>query len=433
MIIQIRFLTNLCLMFTALSFSMNCFSAEQPEKTFCNKEFEVLKRSGKNGYFFKNETLKDLYCDKGFEGKYFKVVYQKENNAVTFDADPELVRRAANVYYHLTKARDFWVNEVKSKYVIDKEQITVRIQITNGFSRLAHFANNEQVINNNNAWTIPAGKTPRWAEEQDVWGQEIWFSPMKKVESRRLITSTGNNPLAEATMALKVPVLDYTQNSYTFEVLNHLAYPEYQTTTLLETSIIHAGVVAIMFGTIELTKKLDKLFMDKFFYLDTAMIPEVIYHEFCHVALSDNLNPIHSVPVIEGMADYFATRIANTERMYRSINDFSTNAEKNARNKKFYHPAFEHENNADSDFTLSVLWLIKSELDFENKKRLSKGRPIISNPDQLIYESRKLLSEESSIIELTSALKETCTKSEVCENKRIAVSAITKVLIKKGF
>lgn len=431
MIIQIQSLTKTFFILIGLVLSSNIFA--NSDENLCNQEFKVLQRSGKHGYFFKKENLKDLYCGKGFEGKYFKVVYKKENKAVAFDANPELVRRAANVYYHLTKARDFWVNEIKSKYVSEKKQITVRIQITNGFSRIAHFANDEQIVNNNNAWTIPAGRTPHWAENQEVWGQEIWFSPMKRVESRRLVTSNGNNPLAQAAETIKVPIYNYTQNSLTFEILDHLAYPAYQSTTLLETIGIHAGVGIVMFGTVELTRKLDKLFMDKYFYLDTAMIPEVIYHEFCHVALSDNLNPVHSVPVIEGMADYFATRIAKLDKMYNSIEDFSTNAYKNARNKKFYHPGYEHENNADSDFTLSVLWLVKLELDKANRRRVLTGRPVVANADQLIYEARKLLSKDSTIIELSNALKMACTHHGVCDNRRLGVAALTKAFIDKGF
>jgi hypothetical protein len=257
--------------------------------------------------------------------------------------------------------------------------------------------------------------------------------PLKKVESRKLVTSSGNNPIATQLEGLKVPVINYTENSLIMNTIDHLAYPEYQDTSLLNMVVTHIGVMAVMFGSVELSKKLDKLFMNKYYFLDTAMIPEIIYHEFSHVALSDSLNPVHSIAVIEGMADYFATRIADTIKMYRSIKDFSTNAEKNARSKTFYSPYFELENNASSDFTLSVLWLIKEELDNENKKRVKKGLPAVADVDQFIYSARKRVDETSSILDLTHALRKETSNREVCDIKRICQGAINKVLINKGF
>lgn len=413
-----------------------CFLFTVSNKLFANEcvsEFEVLERRGSNNYRFVKKQLNDLKCNGTFEGKHFKVVYQKSNEAISFDSDPELVKRAANVYFHLTKARNFWVHEMNSEFVKNLEQLTIRVQITNGFSRLAHYTNDNFVQNNNNAWTIPAGQTSRWAEQQDVWGQEIWFSPMKKVESRKLITSSGNNPVATQLEGLKVPVINYTENSLIMNTLDHLAYPEYQDTSILNMVVTHLGVMAVMFGSVEISKKLDKLFMNKYYYLDTAMIPEIIYHEFSHVALSDSLNPVHSIAVIEGMADYFATRIADTIKMYRSIKDFSTNAEKNARSKAFYSPYFELENNASSDFTLSVLWLVKEELDNENERMIERGLPPIANVDQYIYSMRQRIDETSSILDLTHALRKEASNRDVCDNKRLCIGAINKVLTNKGF
>jgi hypothetical protein len=412
-----------------MSFSLSTFASDQ----ICKNSSKVLIRNKKHSYVLRNETLEDLYCNKGFEGKHFKIVYKKSNEAIQFDADEELVLRAANVYYHLSKARDYWANNLKSAFVQNMEQVVVRIQIENGFSRLGHFANDDYIVNSNNAWSVPAGETPRWSPEQDKWGREIWFSPMKKVEAQVLVTTNGNNPLAQQLNYLKTPVVNYVENSLIQSSLNHLAYPSYQTTTLLDNAIKHAAAVAILFGSIEVANRMDKLFMEKYHYVDTAMIPEIIYHEFSHIALSDHLSPVHSVPVLEGMADYFATRIAGTEKMYRRLNGLSTNAEKNAKSKSLYHPFLEHENNASSDFTLSLLWTSKLELEKFNSKRFKRGLPALVNTDQLIYETRKELNSESTITELTQALTTTCKKEKICDNTRIGVGILNNVFIKKGF
>src|SRR5690606_1307067 len=53
----------------------------------------------------------------------------------------------------------------------------------------------------------------------------------------------------------------------------------------------------------------------KYFHLDSALVPEIIYHEYSHVALSDHLVLSHSTAVIEGMADIFAGFIGNTSKL----------------------------------------------------------------------------------------------------------------------
>ena len=430
MTIQCHFLTKV------FTFSLIFITSSVYANSICTSEKEVLIRKGAHGHKFEKRVLEDLYCGKGFEGKYFKVVYHKSNEAISLDEkDIYLKRRAANVYYHVSKAREFWVNEVKSKYVKDLDQVTIRVEIPNSFSRVGHFTSDDAQDIVNNAWTVPAGETPNkpWVKNKHKWGREIWFAPMKKVESRNLVTPSGDNPLTQNLKVLASPVGEYIKGNIIQSTLGHLAYPAYQSTTLLNMLFKNVGAMAIMFATIEISKKMDKIFMTKYYYLDTAMIPEIIYHEFSHVALSDKLNPVHSVPVIEGMADYFATRIAKTVKMYKGIKKFSTNAAKNAKSKAVYNPLHEHKNNATSDFTLSFLWRVKAEMDKQNNKRVKTGRPIIANPDQLIYEARNQIDESSSILELTQALRKTCDIESVCENKRLGVGVLNLVYAKKGF
>tara|TARA_B100001971_G_scaffold111365_1_gene102377 strand:+ start:2647 stop:3921 length:1275 start_codon:yes stop_codon:yes gene_type:complete len=397
----------------------------------CNDEFKILKRNKRNTIKFTDVKLEGLKCNGTFETEDFKIVYQKNENAIDLNSDEELSLRAANVLYHLTKAKKFWTEEMNSEFVKDLGQITVRIQITNGFSRLGHFTNDNYVENVNNAWTIPAGETSRWDANPHAWGKEIWFSPMKKIESRNLVTSSGNNPVTDQLNNLRVPIINYTENSLIQNTIDHLAYPEYQDTTLLQMATTHLGTMAVMFGIIEMSKKMDKLFMNKYYYLDTAMVPDVIYHEFSHVALSDHLEPIHSVAVIEGMADYFATRIAGVTKTYDSIKTFTSAAIKNARDKKYYSPYFESSNNAHSDFTLSLLYKLYIEINLINDERDELGIPHLVNADTLIYEARKYMTPETSILEMTHALHQSAT-SGVCDNKRQCVGAVNKAQIDKG-
>src|SRR5665647_2012988 len=60
------------------------------------------------------------------------------------------------------------------------------------------------------------------------------------------------------------------------------------------------------------------------YWLDTALVPEIIYHEYSHAALSDRLVLSHSTAVIEGMADFFAGQIADSPTLAKKIKQHNT-------------------------------------------------------------------------------------------------------------
>lgn len=406
--------------------------AQKQTEELCDALFPVLERRGKKNYEFKLKTLKDLKCKSSFEGKHFKIVYATENDPIPFNAeDQALVQKAANVYHHLTVARDFWVNEIGSEYVRSLPQTTVRLDITNAFSSARHFKHAEQEKNYNNAWTIPEGETPRFVREKRSWGKEIWFSPMKKLESRKGIKSKGNNPVHGSLQIVKEPVMDHATNSLLFQGLSWVSMPQMRSGAVIENALPYLGAMAILYTALETTKQMDKWFVDKYFFIDTAMVPEVIYHEYAHIALSDTMKTVHSVPVIEGMADYFATRVAKKEKMYSQIKDFSKNKHKDIKNKSYYHPYLEASWNATSDFTLSLLWHGRESVNKFNKKRQSKGRPALINYDQLVYEAHYELTESSDISnDLVSALLNAC--NNLCANKRAGTGILHQVFEDKG-
>jgi hypothetical protein len=177
---------------------------------------------------------------------------------------------------------------------------------------------------------------------------------------------------------------------------------------------------------------MDKWFINKYYFVETAMVPEVIYHEYAHIALSDTMKTVHSIPVIEGMADYFATRVANRKKMYNELKDYANNRSKDPMNSNLYHPYLEGAWNAQSDFTLSVLWLGKVEFDKANKKRLEKGQVELADYDDLVYAAHKDLSESSDIAnDMNRALINACKVK--CDSVRAGVNTLNYVFEKKGF
>jgi hypothetical protein len=426
--ITLQRLSNSFILATGL-LSLSAMASEQ----YCPKSFDVLERTRGNKYEFISRELPKLFCNNRFEGEHFKVVKGTDDEAIAFDHEnPELVKKAANVYHHLTVARDFWIEEIKSDYVQSLKQITVRLDITNAFSSARHFKNAEQEKNYNNAWSIPEGQTPRIAGQQKKWFKEIWFSPMKKIESRKEIKSEGNNPIHESLVLIKDPFMSLNQNAIIFSTLNWVKTPSLNGSMVVDGALKRLGAMAVLLGLIETTKHMDKWFINKYYYIETAMVPEIIYHEYAHIAMSDTMKTVHSVPVIEGMADYFATRIANRKKMYDGLKGYANNRAKDPKSRALYHPYLEGAWNATSDFTLSLLWEGKQAFDKANAEREKKGQAPLVNYDELIFTAHKELNEFSDIAnDLNRALVNAC--KEKCASMRPGVNTLNYVFERKGF
>ena len=426
MIIQPRSLSRVILPLLLISASALA-NAE-----YCPKTFDVVERDKKDGYDFVPRELGKLYCNNRFEGEHFKIVNAKEEVAIGFDHKDELLKKkAANVYYHLMKARDFWIKEIKSDFVGKLPQITIRLDIINAFSNIRHFKNEEQEKNFNNAWSIPEGQTPRFAKEQKKWGKEIWFSPMKKIETRNMIESDGSNPIHESLILIKDPIVDYNKNRMLYGGLSLARTSALNNSNVLDLAIKSLAPIAVIYGLMAVTKHIDHWFVDKYYFVETALVPEIIYHEYAHIAMSDTMKTVHSVPVIEGMADYFAARIADRRQMYKKMKKISSNKSKDTKSQTLYHPYLEGAWNATSDFTLSLLWRGKLEFDKVNEQRMNRGQDMIVNYDQIVHEAHLDLTENSDIAnDLTSALINSCNKN--CKSKRAGINTLQYVFEQKG-
>ena len=61
--------------------------------------------------------------------------------------------------------------------------------------------------------------------------------------------------------------------------------------------------------------------------LDSAMVPEIIYHEFTHVAMSDYIPLTGSFAVSEGIANYFASVISGNTEIAGKLGEYGKNIE----------------------------------------------------------------------------------------------------------
>lgn len=404
-------------------FMISSFLLTLPVSASSEQAFKVLLRKNKtNKTYFAMMKLPHLESSNSFDGKYFKITLGKNNDAISFDSENEQIKfKAATVYYHLNQARDFWIQKMKSDVALKHPKITVRLDLTNQFDELGHFGHDNRIPQYNNALSIPAGSTPEWVPEdkQDKWGKEIWFRPMKKILTKS-IAPAGPNPITSGLLAMKKPLINYTRGQFTVNLMERLFYPSYVTTSVEQEVIRFFGSFALLHVMIEGSKQMDSLFLEKYYYLDTAMVPEIAYHEYAHLILSDRLELSHSTPVNEGMADYFAAVQSGKKKIYAKVSGFSNASSKNTQEKKKYSHWDEANRNATADFTLSVLWDVRETL----------GDDI---GDKVVYEARSFLTTKSSTISdgLLRALLKACEIK--CEDPKRDKLRLYETFTWKGF
>jgi hypothetical protein len=382
----------------------------------------LLRKEGSSKTYYAMKEMADLESSNSFDGKYFKVVLGKNKEAITFEEkDQELLRKAATVYYHMNEARNFWVTSMESEVAAQLPKITVRLEVKNQYDDLGHFAHDNRSPQFNNALSVPEGETPEWvpADKQDKWGKEIWFRPMKSIPTKDL-GWLGPNPLTVSLLALERPLIDYTAGQFNVRIMEQIFYPSYVSRPISHDLIQYAGTFALMKIFIAGSKHADPLFVDKYFYLDTAMVPEIAYHEYSHIVLSDHLEMSHSTPVNEGIADYFAAVQSKHRKIYAKVSGHSNAASKDTQEKKKYSHWDESDRLATSDFTLSVLWDVREALGEEVG-------------DKVVYHARTYLKTSSSTVSdgLLRAILQAC--EDKCTSPRRDKLKLYEVFAWKGF
>ena len=344
-------------------------------------------------------VLTDLISDKAFDGEHFMVVKGKGkctvgadkkevcvDEPVSFDSDEATLLKASTTYFHLTKAREYFQNHLKSEYVKSMEKVVIRIEHTNQFSELGHFANNNLDPQYNNALTIPAGKGLA-SRNITPWGLEIWFRPVKRVNINDL--NVNGLQAQEFKMLLKgfrdqihmQSLSRFLSSTATYLISSSAgASSPFAVENLVRT----AGSSLVMEAGYMFIDPITKFTSRKWYWLDTAMIPEIIYHEYAHAALSDYLVLSHSTAIIEGMADFFAGQIAKSPTLAKKIKQYNTFNGKNAKRKQDYQIEFEMSDYANTDFVFGLLWEMKNILGEE------KG-------ESFMFNLRKNLNTNSTI------------------------------------
>ena len=383
-----------------------------------DREVKVVTRTEDNKPEVETVTLTDLVSAESFDGEYFKIVKGKAEEAIRFDDPEELSFRAATTYYHLTKARNYFIERLQAEYVQNLPKMVIRIEHTNQFSELGHFAHDNLGPQFNNALTIPAGKGLA-SKGVKPWGMEIWFRPMKKVHLRDLKTNNlGNQEFQVLMSRFRNQIHMQSLQRFIAQVVIAVAAGSSSDAFTTDALVRTVGASIIMEAGYQFHQPISKFFSRKWYWLDSALVPEIIYHEYAHAALSDHLVLSHSTATIEGMADFFAGQIANSPKLAKKIKKYNTFNGKDATRKQNYVLQFEATEYANTDFVFGMLWEMRNILGEE------KGAAFM-------YELRKKITTNSSIRgELVEGILTTC--DEVCETPFVDKLKIQKALNLRG-
>ena len=281
--------------------------------------FLVQVRDGKN---LKAETrsLGDLESDNSFDGKYFKIVKGRSEDAVRFDAEPETVFRAATVYYHMSVARAYFKGLYPDLKPLD-EKHTIRVQVTLSYNQAIKM-DAEEIDRDgvktpnptriyNYALTIPKSDALR-SRSVEPWGVETWFyEPQKIVRDDTSSAQIGQLLNSSAVKeAMTLPMLEQDISTITIQAIRAGVESIDYKTSLISIAL-SIGIPQILPYIVQGLSKMIKIT----YYADTAMIPEIIYHEYSHIAFSETLSPRKEGPLTEGLANYFAAKISGLNKI----------------------------------------------------------------------------------------------------------------------
>jgi len=126
---------------------------------------------------------------------------------------------------------------------------------------------------------------------------------------------------------------------------------------LLIEQIAHSMYNSLRIGGLELTifGEFLKLFKGSQFF-DTAVFPELIYHEYAHLFLKNTFSDKFSTALNEGYPDYFSYKMLGVRKMYSKSNGHARRMrEKNGDRNLYYALTMDLGSGVHLDFGYSVL------------------------------------------------------------------------------
>jgi hypothetical protein len=258
------------------------------------------------------QELTDLTSDSAFDGRYFKVVHAQDETPIAFtNSDSQVVLRAATAYFYMTRAREAYLKLLGDQPQLSRK-MTIRIDQDKDYSEVTHFSH--QAVKNG-ALSIDASD-PRDALDGLQWDPETWFFVAEKTRfaAGAEIGTAINSPEFKEQLLFGLLQQDATTSAQ--DILANRFYFE-----------PHLYSVAVTFGLSELLPiVLDQAVrhIKTTVYVDTAMIPEIIIHEYGHHALGPWFGFKQRTHLVEGYPNYFAGKILGLVRLQDHAGPYSS-------------------------------------------------------------------------------------------------------------
>jgi len=365
----------------------------------------------------KISALPDLANSKNcFDGSFFKVVHSSSDQAICFTSDwknktpLEISRlvRATTAYIHLNKAKNYFSNHPIYAKNIQTETypITIRIDQENGYYAPTRFDLKTKVVNG--AMTIAPSEHREtindvFGNELPAWNKEIWFNKPSIVKTTGSLEEIGNMlNTRNVKNAIAFPfyfseISEFLQTSVRAMQSEYYKKFEYNPMShLIQLSLLQ-GIVEVLPQIVKLAGKPFK----KKLMLDTAMFPEIIYHEYTHVVFGNYFDYYQFSALNEGIANYYASVIAGYDDLAGgSKNDYRGYNVKNVQKENIekYSPEQEYsETYIFGTFTYSY---------FKRLERLI-GKNLFENLVSLTIKNVKDPRGKMKLAEFTTLLKTT--------------------------
>ena len=361
--------------------------------------FMVHKRIDPNGKIGIYKTcISELKNKKKFETEDFKIVIGTSNSPVTFQ-NVEYRQKAATTFYHLQKAKKYFIQKFGEKSVSHIGQLTIRLDMDRTFLDISHFAGAHLPAEYNNALTIPPSDDKR-LESYAPWNYEIWFRPSIEEEVdiplNLIATPLSSQHLREESLVMGAG------NSFIDMISGHDI--DYIFSNSVDEFAVILGFYYLLPGVLNTLqgKVHGKL------SLETSLIPEIIYHEYVHTALGNFLFPRQATPLIEGLANYYATKIANNFKIGDKVGHRDKGVEpKDGSQINQYHPRYETRELAQHTYAFQLLYHI-GELIPEQKG------------EAIIYKALELLDSSSDLkYDLMNAITRSIKKSDLSSSSKL--------------
>lgn len=327
--------------------------------------------------------IPELQHRKFFETDWIKIVEKTGDNAISVNIqDRALLEKAATVFYHANKARQFFLSNFGPESLNHLKKLVIRLNITRSFNDVAHFGGAHLNPDFNNALTIPPSGGARLSH-YEPWGHEIWFRPGKLVKGDAGFTRIGETfeqtgfTRLFASNALKAGFSAYASETAIEGGIENLSHSHH-----LQTMAVGFGMAFLLPKALKVAGK----YIKQDYFLETALVPEIIYHEFVHAVLAKEISPRNSTPVGEGLANFFASQIARTSQIAHKAGDRQRGySGRDGESDPFYSLELEARALAQHNFCFQLLWHSNKVLGETGKRIIYRASHNLNSTQDIKY------------------------------------------------